>query len=590
MKKKKRLIWQLYPSYLLITLISLAAVSWYASDTLRKFFIERKAADVEIRARLLTESVNRYLSPLDASGLDRLCKKIGKMASTRVTVILPDGKVAGDSEEDPMEMDNHGGRPEVIHAFRGKTGVSIRYSRTLELRMLYVAVPLDPVEDRRAVLRTSIPLTAIDNVVRSVQVKIAFGGLLIALLASGICLYVSGRISRPIRDMRQGAKQFAEGNLEHRLVAPKTRELAGLADAMNMMAAQLRERMKTVVEQRREIEAILSSMVEGVIAVDTGERIIKMNPAAESMFHVRANTATDRTIHEIIRNSTLYDLVKNTLALGSDTESDITVNNERESVLNTICSPLRDSGGKRIGALVVFQDVTKLRHLENVRRDFVANVSHEIKTPLTAIKGFVETLLRGAIEDPGEARQFLAIVDKHADRLAAIIEDLLQLSRLENESDMDRIKLENCAVKNVILAAVQVCEAKANEKEIRIRIECTAGLRAKMDTARMEQVFVNLLDNAVKYSGEKSEIHITAEKTEAGVAISFKDFGIGISKTHLPRLFERFYRVDKARSRKLGGTGLGLAIVKHIVRAHMGCVSVESSPGQGSVFKVRLSR
>lgn len=584
---KKRLIWQLYPSYLLITLISLAAVSLYASNSLRDFFVERKSKDVEVRARLLEELMEESLFKLEKTKLDSLCKRIGRSASTRLTVILSDGTVAGDSEENPDLMDYHGSRPEVVKALRGETGLSIRYSRTLQQRMLYVAIPLEAVEER-AVLRASIPLTEIDNAVRSVRIRIGFAGFLIALLASGICLYVSRRISKPIEDMRQGAAQFAQGNLKHRLAAPETIEMAGLAETMNIMAAQLRERMKTIVDQSGEIESILSSMLEGVIAVDTNERVLKINPAAANMFRMESNTMRNRDIREIIRSTHLIDIVGKTLSSGEIAEGDISLHTETEKILNTRCTPLWDSNGKRIGALIVFQDVTKLRRLENIRKDFVANVSHEIKTPLTAIKGFVETLRQGAMENPDEAERFLCIIEKHSNRLEAVIEDLLQLSRLEREEQTDRINLEKCKIMDVIRAAVQICEGKANEKGIRIEASCRGNPGAMMDKTLMEQAFVNLLDNAVKYSGENSEIVIHASRTDSGLSISFKDFGIGIGRNHLPRLFERFYRVDKARSRKLGGTGLGLAIVKHIVRAHGGSVSVDSTLGKGSVFTVHL--
>ncbi len=590
MKKKKRLIWQLYPSYLLITLISITAVSWYASNSLRHFFIDRTASDLQTRGRLLEQQIKEYLSSLDSISIDNLCKEIGKTVSTRITIILPNGDVIGDSEEDPGIMDNHADRPEVIQASAGQLGTSIRYSRTLHQRMMYAAIPVVINNKTKAVIRTSIPLTSIDDELKSIQIKIALGGFLIALLASGICLYVSRRISRPIEEMRQGAEHFARGDLRYRLDTPNTKELGGLAEAMNQMAIQLEDRIKTVINQRNEYEAVLSSMMEGIVAVDMEERIISVNQAAAIMLKSKLSELKGRSVQEMIRNRELQGFVMETLSSGKALQGDIIFRRNGEKVLNTHSTPLCDANNKRIGTLIVLNDVTQLRRLENVRRDFVANVSHEIKTPLTAIKGFVETLRCGAMENPEEAWRFLAIIENHVNRLAAIIEDLLQLSRIEQEGEIKQIQLKESYIKDVIHASIQVCQAKAEKKRIRIDVLCEDSVLAKIDPPLLEQAFVNLLDNAIKYSKEESKILIETILTDSEAIISFQDHGIGIAKKHLPRLFERFYRVDKARSRKLGGTGLGLAIVKHIIQAHGGDVTVESTPGKGSTFAIHLPR
>jgi two-component system phosphate regulon sensor histidine kinase PhoR len=269
-------------------------------------------------------------------------------------------------------------------------------------------------------------------------------------------------------------------------------------------------------------------------------------------------------------------------------EGDIVLHHDGQLVLNVISTPLYGEGETLIGALVVLNDVTQLRHLEEVRRDFVANVSHEIKTPLTAIKGFVETLRTGEVEEPEQAERFLEIVEKHVDRLSAIVEDLLQLSRIEQEDGFKEVQLEESAINDVILAAAQACQEKAASKQIRIDLVCDDELNARMDPRLLEQAFVNLLDNAITYSNEEGSVRVGAFKTDSEIVVSFQDDGIGIAKKHLPRLFERFYRVDPARSRKLGGTGLGLSIVKHIINGHGGHVEVESTPGKGSTFTVYL--
>ena len=590
MKKKKRLLWQLYPSYLLITLIALVTVAWYASDSLRYFFLDQTAADLEARARFLERQIVRYLAPEDVTSIDLICKEIGASAATRLTVILSSGQVVGDSEEEPGRMDNHADRPEVTKALTGSVGVSTRFSRTLQISMMYVAIPLKENNRIIAVLRTSLPLTSIDEKLRGTQIRIALGGLLIALLAAGISWLVSRRISRPMEEMKQSAEHFANGDLQYRLPVQDAKEMESLALAMNRMAAQLDERIKTAIRQRNEFEAVLSSMVEGVIALDREERILNINQAAAKMFGLDSCKLQGRSIQETVRNAELQRFVQKALASAEPTEDDIFVYHTEERILHIHSAHLVDAKADHIGILVVLIDVTRLKRLENMRRDFVANVSHEIKTPLTAIKGFVETLQNGAFEKPEESQRFLGIIEKHVNRLNSIIDDLLSLSRLEQEGESKEIKLEKGSIKEVIQTAVLLCQAKAGAKNIRVNLLCEEEIIGAIEPTLLEHAVVNLLDNAIQYSKKESEIQIAAVQTDSEINISIKDHGVGIAREHRPRIFERFYRADKARSRELGGTGLGLAIVKHIVQAHGGQVAVESVPGQGSTFTIHLPK
>ncbi|OIN96447.1 MAG: PAS domain-containing sensor histidine kinase [Deltaproteobacteria bacterium CG1_02_45_11] len=590
MKKKKRLLWQLYPSYLLITLIALVTVAWYASDSLRYFFLDQTAADLEARARFLERQIVRYLAPEDVTSIDLICKEIGASAATRLTVILSSGQVVGDSEEEPDRMDNHADRPEVTKALTGSVGVSTRFSRTLQISMMYVAIPLKENNRIIAVLRTSLPLTSIDEKLRGTQIRIALGGLLIALLAAGISWLVSRRISRPMEEMKQSAEHFANGDLQYRLPVQDAKEMESLALAMNRMAAQLDERIKTAIRQRNEFEAVLSSMVEGVIALDREERILNINQAAAKMFGLDSCKLQGRSIQETVRNAELQRFVQKALASAEPTEDDIFVYHTEERILHIHSAHLVDAKADHIGILVVLIDVTRLKRLENMRRDFVANVSHEIKTPLTAIKGFVETLQNGAFEKPEESQRFLGIIEKHVNRLNSIIDDLLSLSRLEQEGESKEIKLEKGSIKEVIQTAVLLCQAKAGAKNIRVNLLCEEEIIGAIEPTLLEHAVVNLLDNAIQYSKKESEIQIAAVQTDSEINISIKDHGVGIAREHRPRIFERFYRADKARSRELGGTGLGLAIVKHIVQAHGGQVAVESVPGQGSTFTIHLPK
>ncbi len=588
MKRRKRLLWQLFPPYLLITLITLLAASWFASEVMRQFFLEQTTTDLKARAALLEKQIKVLLSPLSTETIDAICKEAGRLSATRITVILPDGTVIGDSRETPLLMENHSDRPEITSALAGQTGRSLRFSNTLMQRMLYVAIPIRDSQGIVAVLRTALPATALETEIRSFQLKIVLGGCILALLAATISWVISRRISRPIEQMKKSAEQFAAGDLSHRLTYSANEEMAGLADSLNQMAAQLDNRIKTIINQRNQLETVLTSMLEGVIAVDSEERIVSINRAAAQLFENEPENCQNKSIQEVIRSSALQQFIRNALNNPNPAEEDITVYQNEERVIDVKSSPLMDASRQQIGTLVVFNDVTQLRHLENMRRDFVANVSHEIKTPLTAIKGFVETLQQGKVDKAEEKERFLSIIQKHVDRLNSIIEDLLVLSRIEQEDERKEIKLQQVKIRDIFEAAIQLCRSKAEEKKIRIKLDCDKETTAMLDPTLIEQAVANLLDNALKYSEPQSMVLVRSHRKNSEMVISVKDHGIGIAQKHLPRLFERFYRVDKSRSRSMGGTGLGLAIVKHIAQAHGGQVMVESKLGEGSCFSIHL--
>ncbi len=346
--------------------------------------------------------------------------------------------------------------------------------------------------------------------------------------------------------------------------------------------------MQTIIRQRNEIEAVLSSMTEGVIAVNSDENIISVNQTAARMFHKQPSELLNRSVQETVRNPDFQRFVRISLLDENPREEDIFFHLKGELLLNTRSAPLKNTGGERIGILIILNDVTRIRHLENMRRDFAANVSHEIKTPLTAIKGFTETLMAGALNNTEEAARFVGIIENHTNRLIAIIEDLMKLSVIEQNAGDKKIALTESRILPLLSSAIQICSQNADEKKIRILCSCDRNLTARVNAALMEQAFVNLLDNAIKYSEPGGSIEIEAVKNDSEVAVAFIDHGIGIGREHLSRLFERFYRVDPSRSRKLGGTGLGLAIVKHIVIANAGKVTVESTPGKGSRFVIHI--
>jgi two-component system, OmpR family, phosphate regulon sensor histidine kinase PhoR len=584
----RRLLWRLYPSYLFITLFALLSVSLYFSITMKDFFLRQKVEELESHAIIFGELFTRFMSLERPNEINEFCQKVGSHSGIRITVITPSGKVVGDSGEEPEKMENHGRRPEVISAISGQVGDSIRYSNTLKERMLYVAIPVKQEDSTVAVIRTALSLAVIDTIFDLIRDKIIWSGIFVTFLAAGISFLVSRWLSLPLERMTQGAQLFAKGELSHHLYIPKTQEMASLAVALNEMANQLNERIKSVIRHRNELEAVLSSMKEGVIALDLDEHILKINQVAAAMFHKDPWEIENRSIQEAIRNSELQKFTKNALKSSEGLECDIVFYQDKERILNVHSTTLLDAKENRIGILVVLNDVTRLRHLENMRQDFVANVSHEIKTPLTAIQGFVETLLHNTDKTPEDTHRFLSIIDRHVHRLVAMIDDLLNLSRIEGDSNRKEIVMVPTFVDDVIRNAIQMMEARTEEKKILIQFQCENFLSAEVDATLIEQAVVNLLDNAIKYSPLGSTIEVHAAKRNGEIFISIRDHGIGIGNEHIPRLFERFYRVDKARSRKLGGTGLGLAIVKHIIQAHHGKVTVESSPGNGSTFTLHF--
>ena len=411
---------------------------------------------------------------------------------------------------------------------------------------------------------------------------------LVATFAALAGLVSSLRVSRSLRAIRASAEHFAAGDFSHRLRIPNTPDTGNLAVTLNNMAAQLEEQIGVVTQQGNQQEAILSSMQEGVLALDPQAHVIALNPAAEALLSVTSPRARGRTVQEVIRNVGLQRLLTEAMSNAGPTTGEIVLRGDEERFVQVTATALRDVAARDLGILVVLNDITQLRWLENIRRDFVANVSHELKTPITSIKGFVETLRDGAMADPPQAERFLEIVGRHADRLNAIIEDLLSLSRLEQSNQVAEIPRPVVQLSPIIEAAVLDCSAKAAARQITILPSCSAGLFVEAKAPLLEQAIVNLLDNAISYSNPAGTVWLCARGRDGEVRIDVRDEGIGIAPEHVSRIFERFYRTDRARDRASGGTGLGLAIVKHIVQIHDGQVEVDSQVGQGSTFSLRL--
>jgi two-component system, OmpR family, phosphate regulon sensor histidine kinase PhoR len=596
--RRPRLFWRIYATYLVVVVLCTAAVGFYAVRSVRDFYFDHTERELQARAALVREQAVPAITADTPQQLESLVQRLGQASGTRITLIAADrpgvarGKVLADSDSSPTEMENHAMRPEFLTALLGRPGRAIRYSETLRQDMMYVAVPVTEEGRLTTIVRTAVPLTRVNDALASLYGSIAVSAIVVAVLAAIIGLYVSQRISGQMREIKVGAERLAAGDFTYKLSVPRVEEFASVAESINQMAEELDDKLRRLTHERNEREAVLASMVEGVLAVDIDERVIAVNAAAARLLDTDSASAEGKTIQEVVRNTELQHVVAQTLDGHRPVEADIVMRvGAEERNLQANGTLLHgDDDGDDVGAVVVLNDVTRLKRLEAVRRDFVANVSHELKTPVTSIKGFAETLEDGALDDPAAAHRFVRIISGQADRLNSIIEDLLALSTLEQSGDSPLLQLEEADLCDVVAVALEVCGPKAEAKSIELREVCPERLLARVSPPLLEQAVVNLIDNAVKYSTKGSTVVVTLEEPGDEVVVSVTDEGQGIAREHLPRLFERFYRVDKARSRDLGGTGLGLAIVKHVAQIHGGRVSVDSVLGRGSAFRIHLPR
>jgi two-component system phosphate regulon sensor histidine kinase PhoR len=588
--RELKLKWQLFPSNVIILICAMMAVAWYGTHSLKEFYIDQMAAFLEAESNLILPDIKELATVERLNELYAFCKETGKKISTRITVIEPDGTVICDSERDYRSMQNHANRPEIKQALGGNPGTSRRYSTTTRQQMLYVAIPIRIGKEIKGVLRASKSLTAIDGELQSLFARIIAGIIVVIAFASFFTLILARKISQPIEQMKNDSLRFAHGDFTRKILVSGPDEIVGLAQAMNSMAEQMDERMRTVLGKSKELETVLSSMLEGVIAVDLHEEILYMNGSAQKQLDIRHSDVKGKRLLEVVRNIELLRFIEQTLSVDEPTEKTILFNlgKKDERMLQIHGAQLVDAQKNKIGALVVTNDVTRLLRLENLRRDFVANVSHELRTPITSIKGYVETLLDEASEHSQHVQDFLEIISKQTNRLHAIVEDLLALAKIEQQSDREEVVLERGSIKEVLHGAIEACSVQAAEKVIHISLDCPDQTVAMINGPMLEQAVINLLDNALKYSNPESTVYIETETTQKNIIINVRDTGIGIAPAHLDRLFERFYVVDKGRSRDAGGTGLGLAIVKHIAQAHGGKVTVQSEPGKGSTFSILL--
>ncbi len=579
-----RFLWRLYGSYALLILFATATLGVLVARRLEEASLADFERELDDKVHLFSAIAEADLRAGITPGLQVRTEALGVASGTRLTLILEDGTVVADSEAAPTSMNRHRSRPEVLAAAQTGYGVAVRHSVTVDRELMYVARPLCIDGVLVAYVRCSKPISIIASRVTELRNLVGLVAVITAFFALVIGYVVWRRIARPLLALSRAAEAFAGGELSHPVRPPPLDEVEHLARTFNDMAAQLRDRMEIITTDRNKLLAILGGMVEGVIAVDRDHRVLHMNDVAGRLLGVEAEPNLGRPISEVCGVAELRNAVVHALTTGQYSAELRMSHRIREQIVNLRAAALLDAAGRRAGAVLVLHDVTELRQLPAMRRDFVANVSHELKTPITAIRGLVETLLDDEAM-PAETRgRFLTKIQNQSLRLSTLVSDLLSLSRIESQADTERIELDlRVPYRNA--AAAQV--PNFDHMGVTLRVEVPQEpVRVMGDPEGLRQIANNLLENALNYTPDGGRVDLTLAVVDGQARLDVRDSGIGIAPKHHARIFERFYRADKARSRELGGTGLGLSIVKHLTLAHGGEVSVESEPGKGSLFRV----
>lgn len=577
-----KLFWQLGLSYLLLLLLALATVYVYTTRALERNILDSTFAHLDSLIRV----AETRPPAVDDIGALREWTDWMATSGARVTIIARDGVVLAESDREPDTMDNHAGRPEIRDAFREGRGRATRFSNTVRKELVYLAVRYEWGPSPPIVLRVAQPLVQVSDAIADVRGPMASVSLVVLLVGGGLSLLFSRVFSGRVRRLRELSRRIAEGDFTPAPVPRGDDELAELASSLNETAGRLTTTIQSLERERNQSRAILSSMSEGVAVVDADRKVRFSNRAfrEELRLELDSETIKGRHLIEITRHKEILTMVDDVLDQGERRESEITTPGPDARDLLVRAAPVGEQG-----AVVVLLDITDIRRLERVRRDFVANVSHELKTPLTAIQGFAETLLGGALYEPDNSRRFASIIRDHAARLGRLTEDLLKLSRIE--AGKMEIDLRPVAMREIVDQCVEMSRVKSAQKQQNVEVEWPDAMPdALADPNALHEVLQNLLDNAIQYTPEGRRIIVRGDSHDGEASIAVIDDGIGIPAADHDRIFERFYRVDAARSRSVGGTGLGLAITRHLVESMHGRIELESQLGHGSAFTVFLPR
>ena len=572
-------------AFLALLVAVLLPVDYYGERNLRRDYQRAGFEQLSAIARIALASPPIVLSLATNSRTPgpALHDWIARIAASgaRVTVINAGGVVLADSESDPETMENHAGRPEIRDAFAKGDGLSVRRSVTVNRDLQYYAVRYSPAGGSPVVLRFALPVRAADDEVWALRRRLWLSSLVMLVVAGTASLLISRSFASRVERLQSFSRRVADGDFRPIEADRSGDALEALAASLNDSASRLDRAIRTLTEERNLSSAILGSMVEGVAVVNSNERLLFANDGFAEILELDAPPKSGSSLVEIVRQTELIEAVRVVVAGAPRVEVEISTGTLRQRIFAVTVASVRAM--ETSGAVIVLHDITDLRKLERIRRDFVANVSHEFKTPLTAIQGFAETLLAGAIEDPQNRIRFLQIILEHSRRLARLTDDLLELSKM----DADRLDLEldRLSVSQFVQSCMETTQRSAKEKNLSVSVDLQGTLPdIAADRRRLAEVLQNLLDNAIQYTPSGGRIKVSAVSDREEVTFTVSDTGIGIPKVDQPRIFERFYRVDVARSREVGGTGLGLSIAKHLVEAHGGRIWVDSEVGQGSHF------
>lgn len=567
--------WRIAILYAGLILLAMLGIGLYLSNFMRVTYIDNLKSSLTTEARMVGDVVQPLLTggADNPDPVDQAAKQWAKILGARVTIIAPDGVVLGESDQDRAQMSNHSDRPEVIAALAQGQGYSIRFSQTVGYNMLYAAVRLNT----RDIVRVAVPLNRVQASVTHLQRILYAATFLVTVLAIGLAFWIAGRTSRPIRELTEAARRMTAGEIASQTTVTSSDEVGQLAHTFNSMSSQLAEQFGTLKTEKAKLISVLEKMNDGVVIVDQQGIIHLINRAAEKMFGVTQGMATGKPLVEVIRHHQPFELWQQSLKSGVTEQA--TIDLAKRYYLHGFAMPMGQALPGNF--LLMFQDLTRQNQIETLRRDFISNVSHELRTPLASLKVLTETLLDGGLEDPPAARRFLEQMETEVDSLSLMVNELLELSRIE--SGRVPLELKPASPVDILRQACERLQLQAERNGLSLGIDCREDLpKVMVDATRIQQVVVNLLHNAIKFTQQGGSVVIGASQQARAIRFFVQDSGIGISSNDLTRIFERFYKVD--RSRASSGTGLGLAIARHLVEAHQGEIWAESELGKGSTF------
>jgi len=573
---KKNLFYKIFFSYLVIISLSFLLLDLFLREEVEK----------NLTSQIETEMMS-YAKIIDLSPREKVTEQIGEMANIsncRVTLIDARGKVFADSEKDVTQMENHSNRPEVQEARLKGSGISVRFSSSLNIDMLYVAVTIRNGEKINGYVRLARPLHDVQKVIQKMYESILGASAIAVIVSLLIALFISYRLAEPIRAMERFTEKLRQGEPVGAILLNTADETKKLADNINFLVEELKDKIRIANEEKSKLMTALTSMTEGVLIINAQGLIEFVSPVLGDMLSVRYEDVFGKTLMEAFRSAELQKILTEFKRTGENITREITLDMAEVVILNVSVSAVHGYP-QEDKTMIVFHDVTRLKKLEKVKEDFVANVTHEIRTPLTAIIGYLETIKNGAIVNIDETKKFVDIILNQAERLNRLVEDLLTLSHIELKEL--KFNFENVSINAAITNVISLVETKAKEKKITIHNNVRENFpMIRADKDKLTQIFVNILDNAVKFTPESGRITIAAKEADAYTAVSISDTGIGVPRDEIQRLGERFYRVDRSRSRDLGGTGLGLSIVKHLMIAHGGRMEIESELGRDTTVSL----